>query len=634
MELTRIDELMASTDPSLRREAAGLLADFGAEEVSDRLSKLLKDQNSGVRDAAQNSIVMLGGRTFVEKMVPLLTFEDPAIRNAAIDILRKIGLDGLDILHTSAQDPNDNVRLFILDILGTIGNHESIGTLIEGLHDTNPNVRNASVISLGEIGDPQAFEHLCELINDEEWIRFSVIEALARIPHEGVVDYLLSELERWSNDEITMCAILESLAKIGSKDSIRPLMEKLEGSGEYIQLSIAQTLLAVMSDEDIRALDSKDRSILKGILELYLPDAEDQFLSKILSAIGIIGDPGSTERIMELAKKIDPDQEQEKWENIKEALVELGDASLMVNFLDEDEKSRILSSEILGRIGGEKEGKELSTRIFSQEGYVKRAMTDALTHIGGPSSRTVLLRLIHDQDGHVVRSSLQALGELGNPDDIGEMEEFLRHPYPDVRVAAMESIALIGTDRAETCFASLAQDPGSKLRIMAIDGLGRIRSTRLPETASRMLEDPDWEVRMAAVKVTRDESLPIANDLLAALLSDEHDEIRHVAIGIVGQRKIDGLRSVLESAISSDQMWTAYHAIESLGLFRDDDAKSRLLGILGNGPDFLRISALKALGLWEDESLAQDLEMYMDDNNLDVARAAAEAIDKLQGISF
>jgi HEAT repeat protein len=634
MEPARIDEMIASEDSSLRREAATLLAEIGGDEASERLGELLKDHNNGVRDAAQNSIVMLGGRTFVEKMIPLLIFEDPAIRNMAIDILRKIGIDGIDILHASAKDSNDNVRLFVLDILGTIGSHESLDTLIEGLYDTNPNVRNASVISLGELGEPQAFEHLGKLINDEEWIRFSVIESLARIPHEGAVGFLLEELGRRSNDEITVCAILETLGKIGSKDSIRPLIDMLEKSGEYVEASVAQTLLNIMSVEDIEALDPKDGDLLKGILERYLPDAEDEFLHNILSVMGSIGDTGSAARIMELARKVDPDHDQEKWEDIKGALIELGNASLMVSLLDDDEKSRILSSEILGKIGGEKEGGEISKRIFSQEGYVKRAMTDTLANIGGPGSRKTLLRLIHDQDGHVVTSSLQALGEIGNPDDIDEVREFLRHPYPDVRGTALEAIARIGTDKAEECFTSLAKDSDPKIRIMAIGGLDRIMSACLPDTAAYMLKDQDWEVRMAAVKITRDAMLPIENDLLVALLNDEHDEIRHLAIGIVGQRKIGGLRSFLEDAISNDEMWTSYHAIESLGQFKDEDAKTRLLTILRSGPDFLRISALRALGLWEDESLAPDLEVYMDDDNLDVARAAAEAMDKLQGVAF
>ena len=106
------------------------------------------------------------------------------------------------------------------------------------------------------------------------------------------------------------------------------------------------------------------------------------------------------------------------------------------------------------------------------------------------------------------------------------------------------------------------------------------------------------------------------------------------AIDICGMRKIAGLRPFLEDAIGSDDMWTSYHAIEALGKFGDENAKSSLLSILKSGRDFLRISAVKALGEWKDEDLISELEIYLDDENLDVARAAAEAVDKIQGVAF
>ncbi|HNU75678.1 MAG TPA: HEAT repeat domain-containing protein, partial [Deltaproteobacteria bacterium] len=126
----------------------------------------------------------------------------------------------------------------------------------------------------------------------------------------------------------------------------------------------------------------------------------------------------------------------------------------------------------------------------------------------------------------------------------------------------------------------------------------------------------------------------LEDDLLVALLNDERDEIRRPAIDIVGMRRVQNLRSFLVDAIGSEEMWTAFHAVEALGRFRDDDAKTRLLSILERGPDFLRISAAKALGEWEDEALAAELEVYLDDENIDVARAAAEAIDSLHGGTF
>ena len=88
MELARIDEMIASEDSSLRREAATLLAEFDAEEVSDRLAELLKDHNNGVRDAAQNSIIMLGGKPSSRRW-SRCSPRRPCHRNAAVDILRK-----------------------------------------------------------------------------------------------------------------------------------------------------------------------------------------------------------------------------------------------------------------------------------------------------------------------------------------------------------------------------------------------------------------------------------------------------------------------------------------------------------------------------------------------------------------
>ncbi|HHO76894.1 MAG TPA: HEAT repeat domain-containing protein [Deltaproteobacteria bacterium] len=634
MDLKHIDSMISSEDSSLRREAATRLADIGGDEAFDRLAVLLKDANNGVRDAAQNSIIILGGRRAIEKMVALLTHEDPSIRNMAIDILRKIGDDGIDILHNLTHDPNDNIRLFVLDILGSIGNIESLDAIIEGLYDSNPNVRNASVISLGELGDPKAFDHLRKLINDEEWIRFSVIESLAQISHEETVDFLLNELDRWSNDEITMCAILEALGRIGSKKTVQPLIRMLAASSEYVEVSIVQTLLKILSVDDILSLDTNDRQMIKDILEPHLGEAEDDFQQYILDALAHIGDRKSAGHIIELARKVEPDIETEKWDCIKSALIRLGDTELMLELLEKDEKSKILGAEILAEIGTEKEGREIAKLIFGTQGYVKRALCDAIADIGGPSSREPLLQLIHDQDGHVITSSLRALGRIGKSEDIKDLVHFLVHPYPDVRAIALEAIASIGGEFAEQTFKGLLKDKDPQMRIMALTGLEGIHSEYLGEAVNYMSRDQDGQARMASVKIIFNAMLPIETDLLTTLLNDELDDIRYLAIDIIGQRRIDDFRSFLEEATLSDEIWMAYHAIEALGNFRDDEAKDKLLSILKDAQDFLRISAVKALGQWEDETLAAELEIYMDDDNLDVARAVAEAVDRLQGVAF
>ena len=121
----------------------------------------------------------------------------------------------------------------------------------------------------------------------------------ARIPHEDVVPFLLDELSRRSDDEITMCAILETLGKIGSPDSVRPLIAMLQNAGKYVEAAIAQTLLRIMSEKDVLSLSQSEKALLCGILEMHILDADDEHLQGMLAMLSTLGGAGSVERIVE-----------------------------------------------------------------------------------------------------------------------------------------------------------------------------------------------------------------------------------------------------------------------------------------------------------------------------------------------
>ncbi|MEN6446732.1 MAG: HEAT repeat domain-containing protein [Syntrophaceae bacterium] len=625
-----IDAMMRSPDSSDRRRAASLLAEVGGEAAVERLLVLLKDANSGVREAVQGTLTFLGGRKTVEKIAPLLKETDPGIRNAAIDILRKIGDEGLDILEDLARREKD-VRLFVLDILGTIGNPDSLEVLTEGLRDRDPNVRNAAVISLGMLGDERAFEHLKVMMDDEEWIRFSAIEALAQMPGEQTVNFLMNQLERMSSDELTVSAILENLGRLKPRKCVPALVERLKNTSAYMETAIVQTLLAILSPEEIGGFSAGDTHVIKSILDRHIAQAEGEMLTRMLLVLSRVGDRQSISAMIELARGTDPDTQADQWSALTEAFTRIHDAESMVELLDMDDKLRILGANVLAKIGGEAGAREITRRIFSCQGYVKRALTDALAAIGDPSTSETFLKLIHEGDGHVISSSLRALGTFANPEDIREIEPFLAHRYPDVRESALNGIVRIGTMQAEELFVRMAEDPDPSRCIIGLSGLSRIKGSHLQPSAHRLLKNDDPGVRAAAAGVIRDEDLPIAIDTLAELLHDEHEQIRYMAMDIVGMKRIQDLRPHLENALSGRDMWAASHAIEGMRAFHDERAKAKLLALLEHGSDFLRISSAKALGRWGDESLAQEMEPHLDDPNPDVARAIAEAIDSLQG---
>jgi HEAT repeat protein len=635
MDYSRIDALMKSDDSSDRRTAASMLAGTGNDAGTiERLVELLKDPNSGVRDASESALMFLGGKTAVEKVIPLVAAIDPGLRNAAIDILRKIGDDGIEVLHGLARDRNDNIRLFVLDILGTIGNPESVDVLIGGLADPNPNVRNAAVVSLGLLGDPKAFEHIKPLIEDEEWIRFSAIEALSQIPHENTPGFLLEQLGRWSHDELMVSALLETIGKIRPKECVNALIALLENTTPYLENELVKALLKILSPDEVASLPEADSHIIKTIIDAHLTDADAELLNDMLQVLGRIGDRASVETLVELARITDPDTRPERVSAVTKALSRIGDVEAMIPLLDDEDRLKILSSNVLAVIGKEEGAKAICGRVFTSQGYVKRAMTDALGALGGDPLRETFHELLKDSDGHVISSALRALGRIGDARDIGIMEPYLSHRYLDVRDVALASIVAIGTKSAEEVFMRMTSEAEPSRRIMGLSGMALMASPLLAGSASTLLMDENWEVRAAAVKTIRDNGLPIAQDMLKSLLADEHDQIRYAALDIAGMKKVHALRSYLEGAITGRDMWAASHAIEALGRFRDEDAKAKLLALLDCDSDFMRISAIRTIALFEDEALAAELEPYLDDPNPDVARAAMDAIDMLQGVSY
>jgi len=637
MDSSMMDDKVTSHDPAERREAALVLAGQGNEEAIDRLVGLLEDSNSGVRDAAFNGLLLLGGRSTVERLVPLLSRQEISVRNSAMDLLRKVGEDGLDILHFHASHSNDNVRLFICDILGSIARAESLDTLMKGLSDENPNVRNACVISLGVLGDPKALPILEPMLseNDEhEWIRFSVIEALAKIPHGDAVDFLVDELERRSDDEMSVLAILEALGNARSPQSLPVLTSMLRDAAEGLQSALVSTILTILPAHDIVTLGVAERTLIKTRVETLLLSAEDEPLLTFLAALCVIGDTETIPVLIELASQREPDTQPRQWDAIRSTLVALNSPVMMLELLDHQEKLQILAAEVLAQCGGEEEARRIAQRVPSAHGYAKRSLVDALARIGGPSHRDLFVTLLDDDDGHVITAALRALSVFGTAEDSIQISVLLSHRYPDVRAAALNAVAKIGGETAQGIFMSLIRGTTSEERVTGLQGLYTMQSPLLKDAAVRLSTDHDPGVRAASVRAIRDNTLDVGRDLILSFLGDDHAPVRQMALDLIGARKINELRACLDEAADSSSLRDASHALESLGQFRDEDAKRKLLEVLETRSEFLRITAAKSLGRWEDASLVRELELYADDDNLDVARAVSEAIDRLQGVSF
>ncbi|MBW1960896.1 MAG: HEAT repeat domain-containing protein [Deltaproteobacteria bacterium] len=182
-----IDELLndlKSGDEADRRYSAEDLGDLGDPAAAPALIKALKDPAVAVREAAVESLIIIGGREVCKQVMPLLGSDTASLRNYAIEILEQIGPDAVDDLIALCDSPSSDMRKFALDILGKIGELSDVDAfevIASRLKDENINVACAAAEALGRLGNPAAVPVLAELLDAEPWLQCNALNAIAQI---------------------------------------------------------------------------------------------------------------------------------------------------------------------------------------------------------------------------------------------------------------------------------------------------------------------------------------------------------------------------------------------------------------------------------------------------------------------
>ena len=173
---------LQSSDAEERREAAVDLGRTGREAIP-LLLRTLSDADWRVRKTAVEALIALGGDDVIQGLIQCLSAHDNAgARNSAIEALVHLGGGAVDALLSVLETPDVDVRKFIVDILGDIGDTRAVPALIGKLDDPDENIRVAAAESLGKIRDRRAVEPLiaCLTRYDQSWLDYAAPNPWAR----------------------------------------------------------------------------------------------------------------------------------------------------------------------------------------------------------------------------------------------------------------------------------------------------------------------------------------------------------------------------------------------------------------------------------------------------------------------
>lgn len=199
-----------SEDPAERESVAERL---GQKPITRNalqvLSGLLKDRDYNVRIASIQSLLKVGNRSLLPKVIPLLRDKDELVRCAATEYVAEFGgLEGQKHLHRRLNDPNEVVRSLTGALLGRIGARKSVRHLERRLSIEKRNLAKVGLLEgLFMLGQSSRLEEMLHLLRTRSYrVRCSVANGLPALANRENKKQILAALVRAAKVEKTVAA--------------------------------------------------------------------------------------------------------------------------------------------------------------------------------------------------------------------------------------------------------------------------------------------------------------------------------------------------------------------------------------------------------------------------------------------
>lgn len=652
MKNSNLTLMLKSPDPASRRDACEAIERERDVSFVKDLVGVLKDEDLGVKEGAINALTAIGGKPVAEAVVPLLRSENASLRNIGLEILTQVGPNASDTLRALLKDGDDDVVKFAVDTVAAIGGarFESAEHEISGLlTHKNPNVRASAAVCLGKINAKPAVARLvAALKDDEEWVRFSVIESLGILKDKAALGPIFELIERDSG--LIKEAALEAIGKIAEPEDVPPLLHKAEILLERGQLLSASAVVDLFEkafssearftpSEGFKAtffkffskvIDEQDKDAqfkaIKGLAHLKVPEG----LSKILTYANSL-------------KEIDEDTEA----FLVEAIVSFKDACPLTRLLaDEIENANCRILKVIVKVlGALRADGAVPLLNVLKNGATKdeiREIVAAFEAIGTKDAVDALFRLLLDNDGHTRKTSARALGRLAGPDAVVPLFHALRSEvYMDVMEEITDVLSSIPSQTVKDGFCALLREPGEPLREMALRGLGHMGDEAILPAIKEATVDKSPLIRQAAYRTLAQLGFTSAIPEILKGLRDRDADVRlSVLKGLTPLRGLspfkglsgqvgDEIKAALIKALKDENIWVRYYAVLLLGDFPDAATEKYIIEMLISGEAPVKAAAANALEKTGSANAVRALETFKEHPDPAVRGAVERALETL-----
>ncbi|MFZ3208083.1 MAG: HEAT repeat domain-containing protein, partial [Geobacteraceae bacterium] len=303
--LQSLADKLESPDEETRRLTVVGLGGYPLEQVKCLLFQGLGDGSWRVRKEAGDALLKasLSGEVIEELIDMLRSHDNVGLRNSAVELLERLGEQAMPNLCRHVDDPDNDVRKFVLDILGNIGDVAAVPLLVRALDDPDPNVSAAAAENLGKIGDPRAIPDLLRALSKPDiWFRHNILESLGKIGRPAPV----SAITTMASENLLKKAVFDCLGAIGDREAVpflvEGLAERVRSAREAAAISLIKVRDRLIDDEAEQEVDSRLRALrglpMVEVLLSSMDTPDDKLKEALVRILAAIGDERAASRLL------------------------------------------------------------------------------------------------------------------------------------------------------------------------------------------------------------------------------------------------------------------------------------------------------------------------------------------------
>ncbi len=595
-----------SDNAEVRRVVVEKIALLNNATAFDFLFTSIGDLDWRVRKTAVDSLLRYKQYDgFFERVyVALESDENAGLRNAAVEIITKLGNTAVNNITDFLSRANYEVKKFLLDALGDIKNINSVGAVAQFLNDEDENVRSSAAETLGKIKDKSSTKYLVEVLSrDELQLQFCALEALVNIAEPIAIDNVIPLI----NNRILRKAVFEVLGQSKDEHAVKFLVDGIHDNSKASREAAFKAIVNIYKTID-------DPTVRGHIIELLSKISSPWLIKKISASLGS-SHPKVKKSVITMLGFL------QAVDSIPE-LLDVGD--------DDNIRECIFDSIIyMGLMCSDKIREEFMSRGDRDRCFLARLMGAIKDH----NSEKILADSLKDRFGHLRSSAAISLAQLNQPESIDVIFPILNDQYEDVQNSALEALTMLAKSYPEEIRETIKRYLGAdddQLKINIITLIGRIGAKEDIEHLDLALRDGNPDVRTAAVYAIGEINVLAESKHLILTLTDESDKVRLATSKVLGNMYSEESFKALLTTLYDSNDWVKVNGMRSLARLNAFDAIEPVARFLEHDNPLLVINAIESLRELAAPNLHEYLSALLSHDDNEVVKTAVSILKDLK----